>query len=73
MTIKEKIFFWIFLLVYTFWFSILILKYDFKIRMLPICAWQWFYVYYDSDEKMCKCYNWYSKIDWKIWCFRKQK
>jgi hypothetical protein len=45
-------------------------KYDFKMRMLPICAWQWFYVYYDNQEWKCKCYNWYKRIEWKIWCFK---
>ena len=48
-----------------------ILKYDFKIRMLPICAGQWWYVYYDNEAQMCKCYNWYTRIEWKIWCFKK--
>ncbi len=71
MTNKEKIFFWWFFIVYMFWVSILIFKYDFKIKMLPICAGQWCYVYYDNEAQMCKCYNWYTRIEWKIWCFKK--
>ncbi len=41
-----------------------------KIRMLPICAWQEFYVYYDNNSNKCECYKWYTRINWKFWCFK---
>lgn len=55
----EKILFWWFLIVYIFWISILMIKYDMKIRITPICIWQWFYSFYDNKSKMCKSYVWY--------------
>jgi len=70
MLVIEKILFWWFFLLYMFWVSILIFNHDFKIRMLPICAWQGFYIYYDNEDNMCKCYRWYSRNEWKIGCFR---
>lgn len=60
-----------FLVIYMFWVYILIFKYDFKIRMLPKCVGQWFYVYYDNKDKKCKCYNWYERKEWKIGCYKK--
>ena len=38
--------------------------------MLPVCVWQWFYVYYDNNVQMCKCYNWYTRVEWKIGYFK---
>ena len=71
MSVIEKILFWWFFVVYMFWVSVLIFKYDFKMRMLQMCAWQGFYVYFDNKDKMCKCYRWYKRVDWKIWCFKR--
>jgi len=71
MSVIEKVLFWWFFVVYMFWVSILIFKYDSKGGMIPRCAWQWFYVYYDNKDQMCKCYRWYKRVEWKIWCFKR--
>ena len=34
------------------------------IKILPRCAWMWFYSYYDNNDKKCKCYNWYYMNKW---------
>lgn len=70
MKMIEKILFWWFFIVYIFWVSILMLKYDMKIRMTPICMGQWFYSFYDNKDNICKCFNWYWNIEWKIWCYK---
>ena len=38
--------------------------------MLSKCAWQWFYIYYDNKDNMCKCHNGYLRNKWKIGCFK---
>ena len=68
---KENMLWWLFFVIYLAWTLILVFKYDFKIRMLPKCAWQGFYAYYDNEDKMCKCYRWYVRVEWKIGCFNR--
>ena len=50
-----KIILWIYLILSI----IIVYSFDIKIRMLPICAWIWFYSYYDNDSWKCECYRWY--------------
>lgn len=39
--------------------------------MLPKCAWQGFYVYFDNDSKKCICYKWYERKNWERSCSKK--
>jgi hypothetical protein len=56
---KEKIIISLILIISTILSYILVEKYDFKMRMLPKCAWMWFYSYFDDETWKCSCYWWY--------------